>query len=104
VHAVLFRKWKNRANGRDWFDFEWYVRRGTPLNLRHLAERARQSGHWQGDDMSPQQFMELLRGRILSLDVDSLRLEVSRFVREADQLQIWSRDYFIQLAGLITNR
>ena len=27
MHALLFRKWKNRVKGRDWFDFEWYVRR-----------------------------------------------------------------------------
>lgn len=101
MHALLFRKWKNRVNGRDWFDFEWYIRQGTPLNLRHLLERARQSGHWQGEDLTPQQFMELLRARIQSLDVDSVRLEVSRFVRETDQLQIWSRDYFMQLAELL---
>jgi len=101
MHALLFRNWKNRANGRDWFDFEWYIRQGTPLNLRHLLERARQSGHWQGEDMTPRQFMELLRARIQSLDVDSVRLEVSRFVRETDQLQIWSRDYFMQLAELL---
>lgn len=101
AHALLFRTWKNRANGRDWFDFEWYIRKGTPLNLLHLAERARQSGHWSGGDMSPEQFMDLLRTRIQSLDVDSVRKEVSHFVRDTTQLKIWSRDYFLQLAGLL---
>jgi len=79
AHALLFRKWKNRANGRDWYDFEWYIRKGTPLNLLHLAERARQSGHWSDGVMSPEQFMDLLRTRIQSLDVDSVRKEVSHF-------------------------
>lgn len=102
IHALLFRKWKNRGNGRDWFDFEWYIRKGTPLNLRHLAERARQSGHWQGKDLPVQEFMGLLRARIQSLDVDSVRLEVGRFVQEAGQLQIWSRDYFLQLAEMLS--
>jgi len=101
AHALLFRKWKNRANGRDWFDFEWYIRKGTPLNLLHLSARARQSGHWSGGDMSPEQFMGLLQTRIQSLDVDSVRQEVSRFVRDNNQLKIWSRDYFLQLAGLL---
>jgi len=32
------------SQGRDWFDLEWYVRRGIPLHLEHVAERARQSG------------------------------------------------------------
>ena len=101
MHALLFRKWKNRSNGRDWFDFEWYIRKGTSLNLCYFSERARQSGHWQGEDMTSAQFMGLLRERVHSLDVDSVRMEVSRFVREPDQLQIWSRNYFLQLADLL---
>lgn len=101
AHALLFRKWKNRANGRDWFDFEWYIRKTTPLNLRHLSERARQSGNWPDGDMSPEQFMNLLRARIQELDVDSMRLEVSRFLKDTSQLKIWSRHYFLQLAELL---
>lgn len=101
AHALLFRKWQNRANGRDWFDFEWYVRKGTPLSLRHLSERARQSGNWTGANMSPEQFTELLRARIESVDIDSLRREIGRFLRDTDQLQIWSREYFLQLTGLL---
>lgn len=101
MHALLFREWKNRVKGRDWFDFEWYVRKGTPLNLRHLSERARQSGHWSGEDMSPDRFMKLFRDRASSLDVDSVRDDVSRFIKDHEQLRIWSRDYFLQLAGLL---
>lgn len=26
MHALLFRNWKARVKGRDWYDFEWYVR------------------------------------------------------------------------------
>lgn len=101
VHALLFRKWKNRVKGRDWFDFEWYVRKGTPLNLRHLSERARQSSHWSGEDMSPEVFMDLIRTRIQTLDVDAVRQEVSPFIRDPGSLHIWSRDYFLQLAHLL---
>jgi predicted nucleotidyltransferase component of viral defense system len=36
MHAFLFRAWKNRVKGRDWYDFEWYVRNGTALNFNHL--------------------------------------------------------------------
>lgn len=33
MHALLFRKWKQRVKGRDWYDLEWYIRRGVPLHL-----------------------------------------------------------------------
>ena len=41
MHALVFRTWKNRVKGRDWYDFEFYVRRGVPLNYTHLRERIR---------------------------------------------------------------
>ena len=37
AHALLFRQWQNRIKGRDWYDFEWYVRKGVSLNRHHLA-------------------------------------------------------------------
>jgi len=46
-----------------WFDFEWYVRKGTPLNLQHFLERARQSGDIEADTMKPAQFNDLLLER-----------------------------------------
>lgn len=101
VHALLFRQWKQRVKGRDWFDFEWYVKRGTPLNLAHLAIRARQSGHWQGETLSLDELKRLLRERIDTLDVDSARDDVVRFLQNPTDTTIWSRDYFAALADHI---
>ena len=39
MHALVYRGWKNRVKGRDWYDFEWYVRHNVPLDFAHLAER-----------------------------------------------------------------
>ena len=101
VHALLFRQWKQRVKGRDWFDFEWYVKRGTPLNLAHLAIRARQSDHWQGETLSLDELKRLLRERIDTLDVDSARDDVVRFLQNPTDTAIWSRDYFAALADHI---
>ncbi len=30
---------KKRVKGRDWYDFEWYVRNRVPLDFTHLRER-----------------------------------------------------------------
>lgn len=101
VHALLFRQWKQRVKGRDWFDFEWYAKRGTRLNLAHLAIRARQSGHWQGETLSLDELKRLLRERIDTLDVDSARDDVVRFLQNPTDTAIWSRDYFAALADHI---
>lgn len=101
MHAVLYRQWKNRVKGRDWFDFEWYVRKGCALNLAHFCERARQSGDLELATLQPEAFLAMLQARIRTLDVDSARQDVVRFVRDAAALNIWSQDYFLQLAAMI---
>lgn len=101
MHALLYRKWKNRVKGRDWFDFEWYVRKGCPLNLAHFCERARQSGDLASATLQPAEFVALLQARIRTLDVDSARQDVVRFVKDAAALNIWSQDYFLQLAAMM---
>jgi len=101
MHALLFRKWKNRVKGRDWFDFEWYVRQGHSLNLNHLAERAWQSGDLPARTLSQGDFQNLLGERIDLLSIKSAREDVARFVPHPKALEIWSREYFRQLAGMI---
>lgn len=97
MHALLFRNWKNRVKGRDWFDFEWYVRKGTPMNLSHFISRAKQSGNLRGENLTEPDFRQLLHRRIDVLDVAAARNDVSRFVKDVEALKIWSRDYFHEL-------
>lgn len=98
MHALLFRKWKSRIKGRDWFDFEWYVRNGTPMSLSHFISRAKQSGHLQDEHLTEPEFRQLLHQRIDALDVEAAKTDVSRFVRDVESLKIWSRNYFHELA------
>lgn len=98
LHALLFRKWKNRVKGRDWFDFEWYVRNAVPLHLAHLEQRARQSGDWAGPALERADFQRLLQQRIDTLDIAQAQADVRPFLRDARVLDIWSPRYFLDLA------
>jgi predicted nucleotidyltransferase component of viral defense system len=99
MHALLFRSWKNRIKGRDWYDWTWYAARGTKLNLAHLEERMRQSGNWSGDEeLSPEHFMRMLRDKIDSLNVDLAVKDVALFLRDKDSVAVWSPSFFHQLA------
>lgn len=104
MHAVLYRQWKNRVKGRDWFDFEWYVRKGCELNLVHFCERARQSGDLKLTSLQPAEFGEMLQTRICSLDVESARQDVVRFISDTAPLNIWTQDYFAQIGTMIRYR
>lgn len=101
MHAILFRKWKNRVKGRDWYDLEWYIRNDVPLRLAHLYERAKESGDWTEDAFSRAALLELLEQRISSLDFEKVKEDIVRFIPDPEQLEIWSQTYFLQLVRKI---
>ena len=98
MHALVYRAWKNRVKGRDWYDFEWYVRNGVALDFAHLAERCKQ---FNGDDITPESFKEKLIERLSTADIKQVKEDVLPFVRNPKELDIWSNDYFVQLAEMV---
>ena len=98
MHALVYRVWKNRVKGRDWYDFEWYVRHNVPLDFTHLAERCKQ---FNNEDITPELFKEKLVERLSTADIKQVKEDVLPFIRNPKELDIWSNDYFVQLAGMM---
>jgi predicted nucleotidyltransferase component of viral defense system len=98
VHALLFRSWKSRVKGRDWYDFEWYVRNQVPLDFNHLRVRTKQ---FNGIDMSREDFRDKLKDRLSSTKIDLVKRDVMPFIKDENELNIWSNDYFVQLADML---
>ena len=94
MHALVFRAWKSRIKGRDWYDFEWYVRGGIHLDWNHLHERILQ---FNGQDMTLEEFKDALRDRLGSADISRVKEDVLPFLNNPGELDIWSNDYFLQL-------
>jgi predicted nucleotidyltransferase component of viral defense system len=101
MHALLFRQWKNNVKGRDWYDMEWYIKQGVPLNLQHFLLRAQGSGNWIEENMTEAQFRVLLRDRINTVDLDRAKDDIARFIKNPRMLDIWSRKYFHDLTAQI---
>lgn len=98
MHALLYRQWKSRVKGRDWYDFEWYVRNRIPLHFAHLQARAKQ---FNDEDLTPDAFAQKLRETIQSVDLNLVKADVSPFLVRPQETVIWSNDYFMQIADRI---
>jgi predicted nucleotidyltransferase component of viral defense system len=98
MHALVFRNWKNRIKGRDWYDFDWYIRNGVELDFSHLHERIRE---FNGADMSYEQFIILLKEKLSTANIDLVKADVGTFILDHRELEIWSNDYFLMLADKI---
>lgn len=101
MHALLFRAWKNRVKGRDWYDFEWYVRNNAILDFKHLAERSYQFGSVEREGFTSESFKTLLKERINKTDINLVKADVSPFIRNQSDMEMWSTDYFLQLVDMI---
>lgn len=99
MHALVYRNWQTRVKGRDWYDFEWYVANKVPLDFVHLQKRIRE---FNGLEITKNEFLSNLKQRLASADMNMVKQDVLRFLRtDPHSLDIWSNDYFLQLADMI---
>lgn len=101
MHALLFRKWKNRVKGRDWYDLEWFIKKNIPLDINHFLQRAKDTGDWTKKNITHKQLHSLLSEKINNVSFVRIKDDVDRFVKDNQSLQIWSTEYFHDLVEKI---
>ena len=102
LHAILYRKWKNRVKGRDWYDFEWYIRHAHPVSLKHFLARAQQTGGFDGvETLTIEMLHEALHMRVDEVNFEQSKADVKPFLSNVEGLELWSDDYFHQLVNKV---
>ncbi|MDR1644764.1 MAG: nucleotidyl transferase AbiEii/AbiGii toxin family protein [Tannerellaceae bacterium] len=101
MHAFLFRECENRVKGRDWYDFEWYVRNNIALNFEYLQQKMEQLNAIAPHDFSVEHFKSRLKERILNTNMNAMKNDVCPFLKNPAEIDIWSCDYFLQLVDRI---
>ncbi len=95
LHAVLFRSWKSRVKGRDWYDLVWYASSHPEFQLAHLENRARQSGnHTDEKRLCEQEVRNMLQQRLDQIDIEAVKSDVRPFLRDPREIDVWSKDFF----------
>lgn len=98
MHALLYRNWKTRVKGRDWYDFQWYVANRVPLNFEHLQKLVVE---FNGIELNKEDFLEALHERLATTDIESVKQDAARFIFNQRDIEIWSNDYFLKLADMM---
>lgn len=96
IHALLCRSY---LKGRDWYDFNWYVKQGVSPNLPHLQNALYQYGPWQADDeltVDMEWLKTALNEKIESINWKEAADDVERFMNATEQksLSLWSERFF----------
>jgi len=98
IDAILSRSWKNRVKGRDFYDFIYFISINTPVNIKHLKERLVQSKYIDTNfDLNELTLKELLYRKFEKVDFKVAKKDVLPFIEDSRSLEIWSKDFFVDI-------
>ena len=95
IHALLCRPW---LKGRDWYDFNWYVKQGVQPNFTHLQGALYQYGPWEGQTLTIDKdwLISTLLEKVATVNWAEAAEDVARFLTAAERqsLKLWSERFF----------
>ena len=76
----------------------FHLSMNAPVNLKHLEARLRQSDFLETDaPLDIGQLKELLYARFATIDYDQAKQDVQPFIKDLNNLVVWSQDFFDQI-------
>lgn len=97
MHVALFRAWKGRVKGRDWYDVVWFIRRKIPLKLSLFSKL-----YGQNEGLNREAFLSLAKERIDKLDIAAAIEDTIHFVRDQEAIKrTWSKEFFMHMINQI---
>lgn len=95
LHAVIARRWKSRIKGRDFYDYIFYLSKRIPVNMRHLESRLKQTNTIDKDFVLTLESLKvLLFERFDEIDFDAAKQDVIPFIKDTNDLDLWSSEFF----------
>jgi len=95
IHALLCRPY---LKGRDWYDFNWYVKQNIRPNLPLLQAALIQYGPWKGQEIKidADWLNHTLLEKVAAIDWSEATQDVERFLNTAEKesLKLWSSRFF----------
>lgn len=102
IHALLCRDYKHHVKGRDYYDYLFYVGKGTRINLTYLKNKLQYSGKLgPGEALSLKKVRDFLRERFLNVDYESAKEDVAKFITNQDSLNLWKKELFLSTLDLL---
>ncbi len=105
LHAILYRAWKQRVKGRDWYDLIWFVKNNIPVNLAYFTARLHQSGQLDPTvQMTHDHLQQLLIQKIDQLDWNQAVLDIKSFIYDTKQLDLWGPPFFKHVISMLKSK
>ena len=97
IHAILCRNYKNHVKGRDYYDYLFYIGKGSKFNLKYLENKLKNTGSKidENDSLTLDKVKALLKERFLTTDYKSAKEDVSNFITDKESVSVWKKELFL---------
>lgn len=96
IHAIICRNYKNHVKGRDYYDYLFYVGKGSSVNLKYLENKLKNTGAIPpSEKLTLEKTKEILKARFEMTDYESAKEDVSNFVSDKSVLSLWKKELFL---------
>ena len=96
IHAIICRNYKNHVKGRDYYDYLFYIGKGSAFNLEYLENKLKNTeAIAQNEKLTLEKVKEMLKARFETVDYESAKKDVSNFINDKSGLSLWKKDLFL---------
>lgn len=96
IHAIICRNYKNHVKGRDYYDYLFYIGKGSAFNLEYLENKLKNTeAIAQNEKLTLGKVKEMLKARFETVDFESAKEDVSNFINDKSGLSLWKKELFL---------
>ena len=97
IHAIICRDYNNHVKGRDYYDYLFYIGKGSRFNIKYLENKLKNTGgKIDGSEvLTLEKVKEMLKNRFLSVNYESAKEDASNFIDDKDSLKLWKKELFV---------
>lgn len=96
IHAIICRNYKNHVKGRDYYDYLFYIGKGSAFNLEYLENKLKNTeAIVQNEKLTLGKVKEMLKARFETVDYESAKEDVSNFINDKSGLSLWKKELFL---------
>lgn len=98
IHAILCRNWNYRTKGRDLYDYIFYLSKNISVNLELVKEKLIDSNVLKGNDNFDINILkEMLTTKFNEINYNDAKEDVIAFIEDKDSLNLWTKEFFIEI-------
>ncbi len=105
IHAIICRNYKNNVKGRDYYDYLFYIGKGSKFNLTYLENKLKNTKGIlaENEKLTLDKIKTLLKNRFETVDYESAKKDVSNFISDKENLNLWKKELFLSTLEELNN-